>query len=163
MAPTEMEEHMEYEIMQLEEKTVAGLSARTNNTSPDMGTVIGGLWTRFYTPGTFDAIPDRCNEKSLGIYTEYAGDEKADYTAIVGCEANAPADAALPAGIKLFKIPAGTYARFIVRGHMQRAVMEFWEKLWSMNLPRAFTCDFEEYQNASVDDAEIHIYISLKN
>ena len=32
---------MEYEIVTLEEKIVKGISARTNNTSPDMGKVIG--------------------------------------------------------------------------------------------------------------------------
>ena len=39
---------MEYEIITLEEKIAVGLSARTNNQSPDMGQVIGGLWNRFY-------------------------------------------------------------------------------------------------------------------
>lgn len=41
---------MNYEIVNLEEKTVAGFSARTNNTSSDMGKVIGGLWQRLYSP-----------------------------------------------------------------------------------------------------------------
>ncbi|GFI45127.1 hypothetical protein IMSAGC019_00437 [Lachnospiraceae bacterium] len=35
---------MEYEIVTLEEKTVAGIAARTNNAAPDMGSVIGSLW-----------------------------------------------------------------------------------------------------------------------
>ena len=39
---------MEYEIVTLEEKIVAGVSARTNNMNPDMGAVIGGLWKRFF-------------------------------------------------------------------------------------------------------------------
>ena len=45
---------------------------------------------------------------------------------------------------------------------MQKAVAEFWEKLWQMDLPRTFTCDFEEYQNGNMEDAEIHIYISVQ-
>ena len=32
---------MNYDIVELEEKTVAAISARTNNTSPDMGAVCG--------------------------------------------------------------------------------------------------------------------------
>lgn len=152
---------MEYEIVTLKEKTVAGLSARTNNLSPDMGAVIGGLWSRFYTKGVHDAIPGRCNEKALGLYMDYAGKEKDDYTAAVGCEVKP--GSILPENVSLFKIPAGTYAKFIVRGHMIHAVAAFWEGLWAMDLPRSFVCDFEEYQNASENDAEIHIYIGLNS
>ena len=37
---------MEYEILDMNEKIIAGLCARTNNSAPDMPQVIGGLWTR---------------------------------------------------------------------------------------------------------------------
>ena len=30
-----------------------------------------------------------------------------------------------------------------------------------MDLDRNYKCDFEEYQNADVENAEIHIYISI--
>ena len=59
-------------------------------------------------------------------------------------------------------IPAGRYAKFIVKGDMHQAVAGFWQQLWEMDLPRSFVCDFEEYQNSSMDEAEIHIYIGLK-
>ena len=74
---------MNYEIVTLEEKIAVGLSARTNNLSPDMGNVIGGLWNQFYNEGVYASIPDKANEKALGIYTDYAGDERADYTVVV--------------------------------------------------------------------------------
>ena len=44
---------MEYEIVTLKEKIAVGISARTNNASPDMGVVIGGLWNRFYNEGIY--------------------------------------------------------------------------------------------------------------
>ena len=34
---------MEYEVVTLQEKIAVGVSARTNNMSPDMEAVIGGL------------------------------------------------------------------------------------------------------------------------
>ena len=34
---------MEYEVVTLEEKIAVGICARTSNTAPDMGAVIGGL------------------------------------------------------------------------------------------------------------------------
>ena len=73
---------MNYEIVQLEEMKAVGIKARTNNTSPDMGAVIGGLWGNFYSQGYYEAISGKVNEKVLGIYTEYAGNEKSDYTIV---------------------------------------------------------------------------------
>lgn len=150
----------EYEIVMLEEKIAAGVSARTNNTSLEMGTVIGGLWNRFYKEGIYDSIPKKTNAKALGIYTDYAGDEKADYTAFVGCETDeTPAEN----NLAVCRIPAGRYAKFVVRGNMVQAVAEAWQAIWQMDLPRAFQCDFEEYQNDDMgDNAEIHIYVGLK-
>lgn len=151
---------MDYEIVALEEKTVAGLVARTNNSAPDMGAVIGGLWSRFYQEGIYATIPKKVNDKALGIYTDYAKDEREDYSVLVACEVEAADN--LPNDVQARKIPAGKYAKFVVKGNMQKAVADFWQKLWSLDLPRAFTFDFEEYQNDDMEHAEIHIYIALK-
>lgn len=151
---------MQYEIVNLQEKTVVGLAARTNNSAPDMGAVIGGLWQSFYSENCYPQITGRVNEKSLGIYTDYSDEEKADYTVLAACEVSEAASVSEPLIVR--KIPAGRYAKFVVRGNMVTAVYKFWQELWSMDLPRAFVCDFEEYQNADPENAEIHIYIGLK-
>jgi predicted transcriptional regulator YdeE len=151
---------MEYEIIELKEKTVTGVTARTNNNDPAMTAVIGGLWEKFFSPSVCQAITGRKNAFTLGIYTDYAGTEKDDYTVIVGCEVDA--DTPVSAPLELRKLPAGKYARFTVRGDVHTAVAEFWQQLWAMKLPRAFTCDFEEYRNNDMEHAEIFIYISLK-
>lgn len=44
---------MNYEVVELEEKMVAGISARTSNDAPDAGMVIGSLWGRFFEEGIF--------------------------------------------------------------------------------------------------------------
>ncbi|MCI8408612.1 MAG: AraC family transcriptional regulator [Lachnospiraceae bacterium] len=150
---------MNYEVVELKEKTVVGVMAKTNNFAPDMGQVIGGLWQKFYE-GIYTEITNKLNEKALGIYTDYEGDEKDDYHVIVAYEVEKAEN--LPRDTVKKVIPAGKYAKFIVKGHMQKAVAEFWEKLWQMNLPRTFICDFEEYQNENMEDAEIHIYISIQ-
>lgn len=151
---------MEYEIVTLKEKIAVGISARTNNASPDMGAVIGGLWNRFYNEGVYASIPKKENAKALGIYTDYAGDETADYTLIVACETTEePAEKEFT----VCHIPAGRYAKFVVRGDMVQATAQAWAEIWQMNLPRTFQCDFEEYQNDDMGEhAEIHIYIGLK-
>lgn len=150
---------MDYEIVTLEEKIAVGVSARTNNTSPDMGAVIGGLWNRFYNGGVYESIPSKASDKAMGIYTDYACDEKADYTVVVACETTAE-----PKGdtYTVCKIPAGRYAKFVIHGDMIQAVAAAWQEIWQMDLPRSFKCDFEEYQNDSMENAEIHIYIGLR-
>ena len=158
-ATTAQVSNMNYEIVTLEEKTVAGLIARTNNAAPDMGQVIGGLWQQFYANGVHAQIPNKKNEKALGIYTDYEENENADYTVMVATEI--AVTNTLPVGVVKRVIPAGNYAKFVVKGHMQKAVAQFWQKLWQMDLPRAYSYDFEEYQNGDMEHAEIHIYISL--
>ena len=46
---------------------------------------------------------------------------------------------------------------------MYTAVENAWQKIWQMNLPRTFVCDFEEYQNCDMNNAEIHIYIGIES
>lgn len=156
---------MNYEIVELKEKTAAVLTARTNNSSPEMGAVIGGLWQKFYSEGIFNAVPNRTDAYALGMYTEYSSDEKGDYTAAVGC-AVSDADG-LPGGMRAIKIPAGKYAVFTITGGMDTteqlaAIQKLWQELWGMDLDRAFSCDFEEYRSADPKFADIRVYIGLK-
>ena len=150
---------MNYEIVTLKEKIAVGVSARTNNGALDMGAVIGGLWNRFFNEGVYASVPNKADKKALGIYTDYARDEKADYTVMAACEVTQEPEEGAYA---LCRIPAGRYAKFVVHGDMVQAAAAAWQEIWQMNLPRAFQCDFEEYQDDSMDHAEIHIYIGLK-
>lgn len=150
---------MDYEVVTLKEKTAAGITARTNNNSPDMGRIIGELWQRFYGGGIYAQIQNKSNHKALGIYSDYAGDEQDDYNVTVACEVDSAGE--LSPGIITRTIPAGKYARFVVKGHMQQAVQQFWQELWKMDIKRNFLYDFEEYQNEDMENAEIHIYISI--
>lgn len=152
---------MDFERVLLKEKKVVGLIARTNNESPDMGNVIVGLWEGFYGRGIYPSIKNKSNDKALGIYTDYTGKEMDDYSVIVACEVESAHE--IPEGTVIRTIPAGTYGKFVVKGNMVQAVAEFWQELWKLDLPRAFVCDFEEYQNGDMEDAVIHIYIGLKD
>jgi predicted transcriptional regulator YdeE len=154
--------NMDYEIIPLEEKTVAGLSVKTTNQNNKAMMDIGMLWEDFFKEGVYDAVPAKVNPKSIGLYTDYEGDFTKPYNFVACCEVNNTKD--MPAGITLKKIPAGNYARFIIRGDVKKAVGEFWSRLWEMPLDRKYSADFEEYQNNSgdMDNQEIHIYIALK-
>lgn len=145
---------MDYEIVNLKAKTVAGVSAKANLNSPEASKVIGKLWESFYG-GVYGSIAEKADEKCIGLYTDYA--ENGDYKTMVCCEVTKDTETA-----ETMIIPEGRYAKFVICGHIVSAVQEFWQNLWKMKLERSFICDFEEYQGGDMNDMEIHMYISVK-
>lgn len=146
---------MKYEIVNLEQKTVVGVSAITSNTDPKMSEIIGGLWEKLYQGGVNAAIKNKVNEYAIGLYSDYSKDK---YCVTAGNEVSKAENEELDVKI----IPAGKYAKFSVHGHMQKAVAEAWGEIWKMDLDRSFTGDFEEYLNSDWENADIDIYIALK-
>lgn len=155
------EDRMDYEIVTLQEKTAAGITARTNNHAPDMGMVIGGVWERFYAEGYYERIPAQKRGHVLGIYSGYESDEHGDYDMTAACEVTDREGLGDEYAVKT--IPAGRYAKFVVKGDVQKALATFWQELWAMDLNRSFLADFEEYLEISDKEAEIHVYIGLKD
>lgn len=150
---------MEYEIVNLKGMKIEGVSARTKNSDPNMPVVIGSLWDKFYRGGIYEGINNKTNNKAVEIYSDYESDMNSEYSVIVGCEVSTFNN---NRNVITKIIPEGKYAKFIVKGHMIKAVQEFWQKLWQMNdLDRSYKCDFEEYQDENIDNATIHIYISI--
>lgn len=150
---------MKYDLVQLEQKEVAGIKIRTSNSDPNMSSSIGLTWQRFYEEGIYQSIPNKKNVKSIGLYTNYENGVSGEYDVIVCCEVDDILN--MPESLYTTLIPSGKYAKFIVHGNMQKAVADFWTEFWSMELDRKFGCDFEEYQNNDMENGEIFIYISL--
>lgn len=150
---------MEYEIVNLREMKIEGVSARTKNSDPNMPVIIGSLWDKFYREGVYEGINNKVNSKAVEIYSDYENDVNSEYSVTVGCEVSQFNN---NENTTTKVIPEGKYAKFIVKGHMVKAVQEFWQKLWQMkDLDRNYRCDFEEYQDESMENAIIHIYISI--
>lgn len=141
-----------YEIVNLKEKIVAGISVKTNNGDKEMCSKIGALWGKFFGEGIYASIENKVNDKLIGLYTNYEGDFNNDYDIVVCTEVSKENP-----NFENRIIPAGKYAKFIVKGGTE-AVGAFWKQLWGMRLPRKYDCDFEEYQ----DKETVYIYISLK-
>lgn len=151
---------MDYQIMMQQEKKVAGTAVRTNNHAKEMPKQIGETWYTFQT-ALYQKIPEKKNQNTIGLYTEYESNENGDYTFLAGCEINSFTN--LPAGIKTYTIPAGSYAVFQVQGD-DRAIAVFWQKLWQMPLKRSFTFDFEEYYpDSTPENRHVSIYIALQD
>lgn len=146
---------MNYEIVNLAEKTVVGVCATTGNNDPDMGKTISGLWEKLYFGGINTAIKNKVNEYAIGLYSDYAGDR---YCVTAGNEVSKAENPEFTVKV----IPAGRYAKFSVHGHMEQAVAEAWGQIWQMDLPRSFTGDFEEYLNSDFENCDIDLYIALQ-
>lgn len=146
---------MNYEIVNLEKKTLVGLSAVTGNADSKMSEVISGLWQKLYQDGVSAAIKNKVNEYAIGLYSDYTKDQ---YCVTVGNEVSKPENEELTVKV----IPAGKYAKFSVHGNMVKAVAEAWGEIWQMDLNRSFTGDFEEYLNTDWENADIAIYVALK-
>jgi predicted transcriptional regulator YdeE len=152
---------MNYEIVNLEQKTVAGIKIRTSNSSPSMTQEIGETWQEFYTQGVYASIPGKINGKAIGLYTNYENDVNGEYDVMVCCEVNSLEN--LPHGLATKVIPAGKYAKFTVQGNME-AVGASWGEIWQTKLDRKFDCDFEEYQECEdMEHMEVYTYISLNS
>ena len=143
---------MNYEIVELKEKTIVGFAARTSNEDPQMGAIIGDLWKQLYTPENTEKIQNRVNSYAIGLYSNY---DKEGYQVTAGFEVS---DAESGNGFAVKNIPAGRYAKFSVHGDMIEAVANSWKEIWETPLDRTFTGDFEEY----LSQEDIDIYIAIK-
>lgn len=150
---------MNYEIVNLKQKTIVGISAETSDGDPEMTKIIGQLWTRFYENSMGASIKHKVNERSIGLYSDYSEE---GYCVTVGNEVSEVELEAGAEGCIVKRIPSGRYAKFSVCGNMQRAVAEAWTEIWKMELDRSFAADFEEYLNDDWENGKIDIYIALK-
>lgn len=146
---------MSYERVNLEARTVAGYSARTSNSDPKMGEIIGGLWQRLFQSPPAPRLDDG---ETYGVYSHYENGTEGCYT--VTAALPVPKDCALPPEATLHKLPAGPYAVFSAPGGPEAAAA-LWQEVWAAPLERAFTYDFEEYSTDG-KGGRLRIYIALR-
>lgn len=153
---------MQYEIVELEEKRVLGLLVRTTNEHMKCAGDISSLWKSFISEGVYKTIANKIDRKTIGLYTNYEKDHTKPYDFMTCCEVNSIADLKVP--LKSHSIKAGKYAKFSIRGHIQKDVIATWQEIWSIDLNRTYESDFEVYHNNSEDmnDQVIDIYISIE-
>jgi predicted transcriptional regulator YdeE len=148
---------------------VAGYSVRTNNAKEASGQgQIGPLWQRWFAENLGAKIPNRVDKDVLAVYSEYASDEKDDYTYMLGARVSSIDQ--LPEGLTSRKIAAGPYAVFTTdSGPAMQVVPSEWQKIWAtpaskMGGRRAFRTDFEVYDQRAADPqhAQVDIHIGVQ-
>ena len=144
---------MQYEIVELPERTIVGPTIRTSNNSPEEVAAIGQLWERFMGEGMDRAIPGTRVEPygCFGLYYDYdLGD--------MGYA---------PEGMETQTIAAGRYAKIAIRGgDCVASVAKAWEEIWAdeaLTAKRAYTVDFEAYlPGEDMSCADIDVYVALR-
>ena len=154
---------MDYTIVEMPARAIAGQRIRTANDSPSCTADIGGLWQRFMEAGMDQSVPGAIVEP-YPCFALYYGYDLAtnEYDLLVGCETD---DAA--AGPERQAIPAGRYAKVEIRGgDCVESVQTAWMDIWTdeeLTAQRAFTVDFEAYlPGEDMACADIDIYVALK-
>lgn len=151
---------MDYEIVYLKEKIVTGIKIRTNNNDPKMKNDISKLWKKFFEDEIYQSIPNKKTRNSIGLYTNYENNFNGDYDVMICCEVLE--EKKFSKKVEVNRIAADKYAKFNIKGDNKEAITEFWAKLWTMELDRKYTFDFEEYQtDCNMNNREINVYISI--
>lgn len=125
------------------------VNVRTNNYAEDMGAKIGQAWQ-----AAMEQLGENCGAK-FGIYHEYDGNYRNDYTLTIATENVKTEDEV--------ELSDEDYRIFEVEGGEPTSVYETWKKVWQLEdsgeLDRAYTKDYEKYN----PDGSVSIYIAVKN
>src|SRR5271165_1904267 len=110
---------------------VAGYQIRTSNTKEMSGNgEIGKLWGRFMQQNLAAQIPNRTGQSLMVVYSDYASDEKGEYSYLLGAPVTSVDT--LPAGLTYRRIPAGSYTVFTTpKGPLVEVLQSTWKQIWS--------------------------------
>jgi len=148
---------------------VAGFLVRTTNAKEMAGNgEIGKLWTKFMQQNLGAQIPNRIGQSLMVVYSDYASDEKGEYTYLLGAPVSTVDG--LPSSLSFRRTPPGSYAVLTTtQGPLVQVLQSAWKQIWTstpaqLGGPRAFVADYEIYDQRSADpnNAQVEIHIGLR-
>jgi predicted transcriptional regulator YdeE len=163
------------QLMLTEPIHVAGFQVRTNNAREMSGNgKIGKLWGRFMQQNLAAQIPHRIGQTLIVVYSDYASDEKGDYSYLIGAPVSStPVSSAegLPSGLVYRRIRPGAYVVINTqKGDVTQIISAAWQQIWAMTPEelggrRAFAEDYEVYDHRSADpkNAQVEIHVGLRS
>lgn len=140
---------------------IIGIWVRTTNENNQAAKEIGDLWGKFMSQNVLDAIPNKIETTIYCIYTDYESDHTKPYTALLGCKVSSLDS--IPDGMIGKTFVGGNYVKLSAKGNlMNNLIINKWIEIWSMDLNRAFTADFEVFgeKAQNPNDAEIDFLIA---
>lgn len=151
------------EHQKMESFHVIGIAVKTTNENWQSSVDIPALWNKFMTEDIMAQIPNKVDQSLYCMYTDYEKDHTKPYTTILGCRVNSLGN--IPIGFVGKSIKGGNYVKRTAKGNiLQGLVFDAWTKIWNSNIPRAFTADFEIYDERAhnPEHAEVDIFIAIK-
>ncbi|WP_232305996.1 GyrI-like domain-containing protein [Pontibacillus litoralis] len=104
---------------------------------------------------------------TYGLYSDYASDVNGEYSITLGMEALSSIEP--PEEVVVKTIPSAKYMVFTTeKGPIVEVVIKAWQDIWarfaSSEVERAYTGDFERYDErcANPEEAQVDIYIAIK-
>jgi len=150
------------EKLQMNAFQIIGISVRTSNEEGKAKKDIGGLWATFMSENMLEKIPNITDETIYAVYTDYEGDHSKPYTAILGYKVDSLKE--IPKGMLGKTIESSAYTKFTAKGDLtNNAVIDEWKKIWSMDIDRTYSADFETYgeKASNPTNGEAEIFISI--
>ncbi len=141
---------------------IIGIAVRTTNQNNRAAGEIAALWGRFLNESILEAIPDRVNNNVYSLYTDYEGDHTQPYTAILGCAVENLNN--VPEGMVSKTIDGGNYVKISAHGDLTKGlIVNEWTKIWGMDLDRAFTSDYELFDENEKNpmDARVDFLVAV--
>jgi predicted transcriptional regulator YdeE len=153
-------EGLKFTLKKLPARTVVGIARRTSNA--EAGSVIPGCWQEFFSKNAAAKIPHRATPPVMYVvYSDYEKDWTKSYAYLLGCGVKKVET--VPAGMEVRQIPAQTYAMFRAKGRMPDEIVGVWANIWTSDLPRTYTYDFELYDKrfARPQNKVADIYVAV--
>jgi predicted transcriptional regulator YdeE len=154
--------NMNYEVVRMPAKVMAGIGVRTTNENMQAVNDIGKIWEDFWNKNVSAFIENKKNNMIYGVYTNYEKDWTLPYDFYACCEIeNNKED---NSEFSVLNIPESKYAKFSIRGNYESSVAGLWNVIWGTELERTYTYDYEVYYNDGNDPENqlLEIYIAIK-
>ena len=138
-----------------------GIECRTENSPDRAPNDIPKLWERFFAEQIEAKIPNRTTTDVIALYCDYEGDFTKPYSLVIGCEVSSETE--LPDGMVVKTIPASKFLVYKAVGQYPTSVIDTWGKIWSSDLKRTYTGDYELYtQKLDMPPTEVDVLIAIE-
>lgn len=138
------------------------LNHKTSNENGQSSIDCGNLWQHFEKGKISESIPQKLTNSIYAVYFNYEGDHTQPFSYFIGCLV--ASSATTPEGLNSLIIPPQKYSKIIAKGKMPDCMAEAWKSIWSSEINRAYSYDFEVYDHRSHDwsNAEVDVFVAIK-
>lgn len=153
---------MDYEVVDLGEINIAGISIRTTNRDGKSKKDIESLWKEWNSSDDIGSMIDnKISDKLYFVYTQYSSDFMGEYTVIIGYEVST--FDGLPEEFTKIKINPYKYMKYSYTGKIPDVVLKKWQEIWNASdKNRSYTTDFDVYSGSDPQNMNIETYVALR-